>query len=108
MDSTQLLKGVLDIAVLATLQLGDSYGYAIVTQLREAGHERVGEASVYGTLRRLADDGAVSSYSAPSASGPNRKYYSLTPHGTEQLHDGTKTWRHFAETMHYLLQENQR
>ena len=37
MDTTQLLKGVLDVAVLSLLEHGDNYGYAIVTQLREAG-----------------------------------------------------------------------
>lgn len=105
MDPTQLLKGVLDLAVLATLQRGDSYGYAIVTHLREAGHERIGEASVYGTLRRLSADGSVSNYSVPSESGPNRKYYSLTEHGLERLHQSAKTWRQFSETMDYLLEE---
>ena len=105
MDPTQLLKGVLDLAVLATLERGDSYGYAIVMKLREAGYERIGEASVYGTLRRLSADGAVSNYSVPSDSGPNRKYYALTDHGVECLHESAKTWRRFAETMDYLLEE---
>lgn len=103
MDSTQLLKGVLDIAILAALNRGDNYGYALVTELREAGFENVGEASVYGTLRRLTADNAVLSYSQPSASGPNRKYYTLTERGREQFQDGAKSWRLFAETMNYVL-----
>ena len=108
MDSTQLLKGVLDIAILAALNEGDDYGYALVTKLREAGFEHVGEASVYGTLRRLTGDQAVSSYSQPSASGPNRKYYTLTDQGREQFQDGAKSWQHFAETMSYLLNKESR
>ena len=49
MDTTQLLKGVLDVAVLAVLRQEDGYGYDIVRRLREAGLGDVGDASVYGT-----------------------------------------------------------
>ncbi len=105
MDSTQLLKGTLDLAVLAVLSKGDGYGYDIVTQLREAGIEEVGEASVYGTLRRLYDSGYLSSYIQPSESGPNRKYYQLTQAGRDQVATAAKSWRRFAEIMDLLLRE---
>ena len=103
MDSTQLLKGVLDIAILAVLNHKDDYGYALVTELRAAGFDNVGEASVYGTLRRLTADGSLSSYTQPSDSGPNRKYYTLTAHGRDQFAQGAKSWHGFADTMYYLL-----
>src|SRR5947208_1219122 len=51
-DPTQLLKGVLDLAVLAVLAESDSYGYDVLRRLRENGLDHVGDASVYGTLRR--------------------------------------------------------
>ena len=53
MDTTQLLKGVLDLAVLAVVSERDGYGYDVVRRLRAAGLDDVGDASVYGTLRRL-------------------------------------------------------
>ena len=53
MDTTQLLKGVLDLAVLAVLDDEDGYGYDVVRRLRAAGLDDVADASVYGTLRRL-------------------------------------------------------
>lgn len=105
MDDSQLLKGVLDLAVLSVLDSADSYGYEIVTRLREAGHERVGEASVYGTLRRLLNDAAVSTYLEPSDSGPHRKYYTLTAAGRNRFREDTKTWQRFVETMNFLLEE---
>lgn len=105
MDSTQLLKGSLDLAVLAVLSEGDGYGYEIVTHLRESGIDEVGEASVYGTLRRLFDNGHLSSYVVPSEAGPNRKYYRLTDSGRDQLSHGAKTWRRFSEIMDLLLRE---
>ena len=51
MDGTQLVKGVLDLAVLAVVAREDGYGYDIVRRLRDGGLAEVGDASVYGTLR---------------------------------------------------------
>src|SRR3954468_10216234 len=103
METSQLLKGVLDLAVLAVLEEGDAYGYDIVRRLREAGIEQVGDASVYGTLRRLFQGGALTTYVVPSESGPHRKYYALNETGREQLQAAAKTWAQFAETMETLL-----
>ena len=58
MDTSQLLKGVLDMVVLATVSVDDGYGYDVVRRLRESGLDDVGDASIYGTLRRLYTAGA--------------------------------------------------
>lgn len=105
MDSSQLLKGVLDLAVLAVLAERDSYGYDVVRRLREAGLEEVGDASVYGTLRRLFRAGALTSYVVASEEGPHRKYYGLNDVGRAQLASSTKTWAAFTVTMNNLLKE---
>jgi PadR family transcriptional regulator PadR len=102
-DTSQLLKGVLDLAVLAVVADEDAYGYDIVRRLRDAGLDDVGDASVYGTLRRLFRSGALSSYVVPSDEGPHRKYYAVTASGQEALRTGTKTWRHFADVLDALL-----
>lgn len=103
MDSTQLLKGVLDLAVLAVLQEEDGYGYDVVRRLRDAGLEDVGDASVYGTLRRLFQNGHLSSYVVPSDEGPHRKYYSLNKSGRAELSLSAKTWRGFVASLDQLL-----
>ena len=103
MDTTQLLKGVLDLAVLAVLREEDGYGYDIVRRLRDAGIGDVGDASVYGTLRRLYAAGALSSYVVPSDGGPHRKYYAITPQGRVTLDEQTETWVEFAVAMSGLL-----
>jgi PadR family transcriptional regulator PadR len=102
-DTTQLLKGVLDLAVLAVVKDADGYGYDILRRLRDAGLEEVGDASVYGTLRRLFAAGALSSYVVPSDEGPHRKYYALTLAGSDLLERGAKTWRQFADTLDQLV-----
>ncbi len=103
MDNTQLLRGVLDLAVLAVLDGRDGYGYDVQRRLRAAGLEEVGDASVYGTLRRLYGNGYLSSYVVPSEEGPHRKYYSLNPAGVDLLKRSGKQWGAFADTMAALL-----
>ena len=103
MDPTQLLKGVLDLAVLSVVAERDGYGYDVVRRLREAGLDDVGDASVYGTLRRLFAAGALTSYVVPSESGPHRKYYGVNDHGLALMADMTKTWAGFAETLQTLI-----
>jgi PadR family transcriptional regulator, regulatory protein PadR len=103
MDSTQLLKGVLDVAVLAAIQDEDGYGYDVVRRLRSAGLEEIGDASVYGTLRRLYSAGALTSYVVPSDGGPHRKYYGINSQGRAMLADQRESWSRFASTMDNLL-----
>jgi PadR family transcriptional regulator PadR len=104
-DATQLLKGVLDLAVLAVLRDEDGYGYDILRRLRAAGLEDVGDASVYGTLRRLFNGGLLNSYVVPSDEGPHRKYYALNEAGRAELHRSGKVWHGFASIMEDLLRE---
>ncbi|GAA1374642.1 PadR family transcriptional regulator [Catellatospora chokoriensis] len=104
-DTTQLLKGVLDLAVLAVLRDDDGYGYDILRRLRTAGLTEIGDASVYGTLRRLFAAGYLTTYVVPSEEGPHRKYYALNPAGRTQLKQGGDVWREFASTMNTLLRE---
>ena len=103
MDSTQLLKGALDLAVLAVVASEDGYGYDVVRRLRAAGLEEVGDASVYGTLRRLYAAGSLTSYVVPSEAGPHRKYYGITPAGRSELKQQGEDWRLFSEAVDRLL-----
>jgi len=103
MDTSQLLKGVLDLAVLAVVNDGDGYGYDVLRRLRAAGLEDVGDASVYGTLRRLYHGGNLTSYVVPSDEGPHRKYYAINDAGRALLERSTKTWTSFADTMTAVL-----
>jgi PadR family transcriptional regulator PadR len=103
MDTTQLLKGVLDAAVLAVVDQEDGYGYDVVRRLRASGLDGVGDASVYGTLRRLYASGALTSYVVPSDEGPHRKYYGITPAGRTLLAQQRAAWEVFARTVSGLL-----
>ena len=102
-DLSQLLKGVHDLAVLAVLSDREGYGYEVVRRLRESGLQEVGDASVYGTLRRLFGAGALASYVVPSDEGPHRRYYTLTDRGRAMLAESERTWQAVTRAMDLLL-----
>jgi len=102
-DTSQMLRGALDLVVLAVLADDDGYGYDVLRRLRDAGLAEVGDASVYGTLRRLSKAGHLRSYTAPSAEGPDRRYYGLTPSGRAELTLGTKAWRTFSDAVDDII-----
>jgi PadR family transcriptional regulator PadR len=104
MDRSQLLRGTLDAAVLAVVAEQDGYGYDVLRRLRASGLSDVGDASVYGTLRRLYSGGALTSYVMPSDEGPHRRYYGITELGRVQLNDARTTWGDFAQTLTGLLE----
>jgi PadR family transcriptional regulator PadR len=75
-EQAQLLKGVLELAVLAVIARGETYGYEILSTLESAGLNGVGDASVYGTLRRLEQAGHLESRLEASDSGPGTDTWS--------------------------------
>lgn len=87
-----MLKGVLDLCVLAVLADGPTYGYGLVGALHKQGLPLVAEGSVYPLLARLTKRGYVRSYTEPSPGGPSRKYYELTEHGMQALRAGSNDW----------------
>ena len=103
MDRSQLLRGALDAGVLAVVASDDGYGYDVLRRLRAAGLTDVGDASVYGTLRRLYRAGALTSYVMPSDEGPHRRYYGITERGRSQLEEARAVWADFSQALSTLL-----
>jgi len=56
---TELLRGVLDLCLLAVMQEGAAYGYEMTKRLRARGLSIVGEGSIYPLLGRLEREGLV-------------------------------------------------
>jgi PadR family transcriptional regulator PadR len=104
-DPTQVLKGVLDTAVLGALRDQPSYGYDLVRHLRDQGFSEIADASVYGTLRRLYRAGYLTSEIVESESGPPRKYYTLNRAGEAELTHSKKIWNRIIETMDRILNQ---
>src|SRR5690606_4206483 len=103
-----MLKGLLDIIVLRVLETEDGYGYEILRRLRSAGFDDIGDASVYGTLRRLYRSGHLSTYVQPSESGPHRKYYALTEPGRKHLRQMREAWEDVGAKMRDLFETSEK
>ena len=89
---TQILKGVLEMCLLASIAEQPNYGYAVVRDLNSWGLEIKSERSIYPPLRRLEADGHIESYLESSTEGPARKYYRATDPGRETLAEWIDGW----------------
>ena len=90
---SQMLRGVLDLCLLAVVVDEPAYGYEMTRRLRERGLSTVGEGSIYPLLGRLERDGLVATHRAASDGGPPRKYYRASTSGRRALAEGVRAWR---------------
>ncbi len=101
----QLRKGLVELCILGVLRTrGEAYGYEIVQELSQSGALPVTESTIYPLLSRLKEDGIVAVRSAPSPSGPTRRYYRLTPHGVSRLGEMEAAWADIRKTINTLLE----
>lgn len=99
----QLKKGVLEMCVLALLSKGDNYAYDIASRMAQA--VGMGEGTIYPLMRRMQNDGLVSTYLRESDSGPPRKYYSITKAGANALKTQVQDWIAFETAVRKILGE---
>ena len=101
--STQLLKGTLDMCLLAMIAKRPCYGYEMMQQLAQQGLDLVSEGSIYPLLSRLQHYGYIEGYLVASRDGPKRKYYHLLPAGAKQLEQWQVEWEAFAQAVKHIL-----
>jgi PadR family transcriptional regulator PadR len=102
--SSQLLKGVLDMCLLALVAEEPCYGYEMVAKLRERGLDPVREGSIYPSLARLQRQGLIDGYLVASPDGPPRKYYRTTDEGLQTLEHWKAEWKHLSGGVDRVLQ----
>ena len=80
--------------VLAILRQGESYGYAIIKQVRDVSEDRLAwtDGMLYPVLHRLEAAGLVNSHWQRAETGRRRKYYRLTRKGEEELERLVEQW----------------
>jgi len=100
---TQLRKGGLGLAVLATLWPGRLYGLEMLRRLDADAGLSVPEGTIYPLLSRLKAEGLVTSEWVESSAGHPRKYYALSELGRRRVRDMAAGWRAFATGLERLL-----
>lgn len=80
--------------VLAILQRGASYGYAIIQEVRtlSGGELEWSEGMLYPVLHRMEDQDLIESYEGRGDNGRKRKYYRLRPDGRRALSEERRQW----------------
>ncbi len=101
--NTQYKKGVLELIVMALLKEHDCYGYEVSEYLSR--HIDIADGTVYPILRKLKNDGLLTTYLQEESGGPPRKYYSLTKTGLEIFEADRKEYLKFANTVAELLED---
>lgn len=99
---SQLRKGSLELCVLGLIAQGDTYAFAMIQALQQAG-QSITEGALYPLLKRLQKDQWVDTYWCESESGPPRKYYRLTPEGQAILKQMTAEWQTFTDFVNNIL-----
>jgi PadR family transcriptional regulator PadR len=99
----QLLRGCLDMCLLALLAAEPAHGYELVRRLDTAGFGAVSYGTVYPLITRLSRLGLVVNERQESSSGPPRKVYRLTRAGHERLGAWRQQWAQFAGVVNATL-----
>ena len=82
---------------------GDCYGYELVNMISDNMH--ITEGTIYPLLKRLKDNGSITSYIVESQEGPPRKYYQITDSGRDEKQRQEKEWRDFTQSVESLLSD---
>ena len=100
----QLRKGLVELAVLASIGRGETYGYRIVEQLKMLDGLELTESTVYPVLTRLATDRFLAVRMEESPAGPPRRYYRLTANGQRHLRQLAEIWRTISQSLGALIE----
>ncbi len=102
--SHELIRGHLDMLVLAVVRRGATHGYAITEQLRvrSDGAFHLPEGTLYPALYRLEDAGLLQSRWV-AVDGRRRRVYQLTRRGKAALARKTREWSSFTAAVSGVL-----
>jgi PadR family transcriptional regulator, regulatory protein PadR len=103
--NAEVLKGHLDLLLLAAVQARPAHGYAIAEALRARsnGAFDLPEGTLYPALHRLERAGLLASRWS-EVSGRRRRVYQLTRTGHRALAKRHGEWREFARAVHAVVE----
>lgn len=105
----QLKKGVLEMLVLELICQQPTYGYELLTRLKERsdGLFNLKEGTLYPILYRLEDDGMIEArWSEWEGRKAPKKMYTATARGQEERLRRRQHWLRFSDTVDGFYQED--
>jgi PadR family transcriptional regulator PadR len=105
--SKELKAGTVSLVLLGILDGAEQpmYGYQITKEIDPRLLD-VKQGALYPVLRSLERSGLLSSEVEPSASGPPRRYYTITDEGRETLKNWRSTWNQTKSLVDSVLKGN--
>ncbi len=94
MIARELVAASAEPLILSLLSRGESYGYAIIQEIRQRSKDRIQwtDGMLYPVLHRMERNGWVKSRWVESESGRKRKYYSIKKDGKKALKQQHEHW----------------
>lgn len=101
----EMLKGYIDIIILALLYREDLYGYELAKRVKGQTQNEFAmkEGTLYLAFKRLEQGGYISSYWGDESVGGRRKYYKLLPEGRLHLRAKKAEWEHLKNIVDLFL-----
>ena len=103
----ELVAAAAEPLVLSLLSHGESYGYAIIQEIKTRSQNRMEwtDGMLYPVLHRLERKGQIKSRWVEAESGRKRKYYSLEKDGRKALTTHCRDWAMVLSVLAGLTKE---
>jgi PadR family transcriptional regulator, regulatory protein PadR len=90
----ELVAASAEPLILSLLSEGESYGYAIIQDIKARSHEEIQwtDGMLYPVLHRMEDNGWIKSRWVEIENGRKRKYYSIKRDGKKALEAQREEW----------------
>ena len=98
----QMRKGILEFCILHIISRGEVYATDMLEELTAA-KIMVVEGTLYPLLTRLRKADLVTYKWVESSTGPPRKYFMITPSGTEFLNTLNATWMELSSSTQQII-----
>jgi DNA-binding PadR family transcriptional regulator len=105
--SKELMASSLAPLVMLVLKQGESYGYEIIQQLKKKTHGQlaVAEGTLYPVLKKMEAKKFVKATWKKADTGRERRYYSLTAKGNQQMQEQFSQWNFINEIIQNLWKQ---
>ena len=103
----ELVAASSEALILSLLSRGESYGYAIIQEVRARSDEHLQwtDGMLYPVLHRMEKYGWIKSRWGESENGRKRKYYSLKKDGKSALNEQRDQWMKVHDVLTQLWGE---
>jgi PadR family transcriptional regulator, regulatory protein PadR len=94
--------------VLIILTESENYGYELIQQLKSRSDAKlnIAEGTLYPVLKKMEEKKWVASKWKTADSGKQRKYYSITKKGKDQLYEQVGQWNFFNNLIQKSWKQN--